>query len=133
MESIAMKLKSNVLSANLSKVFAYGTAGFRDKHEVLDGVCFRAGVCAALLSLDRTLSGIMITASHNHMCDNGLKLVDANGTILPKTWELRCGNLVNSQNFASDIEEFILDNGLNIDLVSERRVIVGYDTRDSSP
>lgn len=81
-------------------------------------MCFRSGVCAALLSLDKTLAGIMITASHNPACDNGVKLVDSNGSILPKFWEERCSELVNSKNFYEDIVDMIEHLGLNTDIAN---------------
>ena len=50
--------------------FSYGTAGFRYKMELLDGVMLRVGMAAALLPTDTANSttsqlGVMITASHN--------------------------------------------------------------------
>jgi len=68
---------------------SYGTAGFRSRHERLDGICARMGCLAALRSLQlRNLSiGIVVTASHNPIEDNGLKLVDADGGMLSRRWE----------------------------------------------
>lgn len=47
--------------------FAYGTAGFRTKADVLDKVCFRAGLLAAIRAKTsgKGLMGVMVTASHN--------------------------------------------------------------------
>jgi phosphoacetylglucosamine mutase len=68
---------------------SYGTAGFRSRHERLDGICARMGCLAALRSLQlRNLAiGVVITASHNPIEDNGLKLVDADGGMLSRKWE----------------------------------------------
>jgi phosphoacetylglucosamine mutase len=68
---------------------SYGTAGFRSRHERLDGICARMGCLAALRSLQlRNLSiGVVVTASHNPIEDNGLKLVDADGGMLSRRWE----------------------------------------------
>ena len=47
-----------------SSPFSYGTAGFRYKAELLEGVMLRVGMAAALLPTTQQL-GVMITASHN--------------------------------------------------------------------
>ena len=47
-----------------SSPFSYGTAGFRYKAELLEGVMLRVGMAAALLPTTEQL-GVMITASHN--------------------------------------------------------------------
>ena len=43
----------------------YGTAGFRTKGCDLERVCFRMGILIAIRSKLTTLSGLMVTASHN--------------------------------------------------------------------
>ena len=50
--------------------YAYGTAGFRSKSNVLDSVLFRVGLLAVFRSqkLDGKAVGVMITASHNPEC-----------------------------------------------------------------
>jgi hypothetical protein len=47
--------------------FSYGTAGFRYKADLLDGVMLRVGMAAALLPTAHASIqlGVMITASHN--------------------------------------------------------------------
>ena len=47
--------------------FTYGTAGIRTKANILDSVCFRMGLVAALRSksLGGKNVGVMVTASHN--------------------------------------------------------------------
>jgi hypothetical protein len=47
------------------KHFGYGTAGFRTLGSHLERVCFRVGILIALRAKLTTLSGVMITASHN--------------------------------------------------------------------
>lgn len=92
-------------------VFAYGTAGFRTKGELLDGVVYRMGCLAALRSKSKQgflqifiktylhsgkAIGVMITASHNPEEDNGLKLVDPDGEMLTANWEKYATEIANS-------------------------------------
>jgi len=39
--------------------------------------------------------GVMITASHNPECDNGVKLVDPAGEMLEASWEKHAAHLAN--------------------------------------
>jgi len=48
-----------------NKKFGYGTAGFRTAGAHLGRVCFRVGILVAMRAKMTTLSGVMITASHN--------------------------------------------------------------------
>lgn len=67
---------------------AYGTAGFRTHASHLDAALFRVGLLAALRALQTgQASGVMITASHNGIEDNGVKIVDADGGMLARSWE----------------------------------------------
>ncbi|CAE7507113.1 PGM3 [Symbiodinium sp. KB8] len=73
---------------------------------LLDAVCLRMGVLAALRAqVTGKAVGVMITASHNPVKDNGMKLVDADGGMLAAEWEEGSG----------------------------ASVVVGRDTRPSSP
>lgn len=69
-----------------SRMYLYGTAGFRMASCHMGPVAYRVGLLAAALSVHlyggRPL-GIMLTASHNHIDDNGVKLVDPAGGMLP--------------------------------------------------
>ena len=58
----------------------------------LDSALFRVGMLAALRSLQTGQAcGVMITASHNGIEDNGVKIVDADGGMLARSWEKVCG------------------------------------------
>lgn len=85
----------------LQEPFSYGTAGFRYKHEVLPPIIVRIAVFAALrsASLDGEPVGLMITASHNPECDNGIKLSDSNGGMLPLEWEEMATKFVNADRY----------------------------------
>ena len=55
----------------------YGTSGFRDHHKRILAIAERIGIAMARLSAREYKSyGIMITASHNHCDDNGVKIMD---------------------------------------------------------
>lgn len=69
-------------------VFQYGTAGFRDEASLLGSTCHRMGMLAVLRSkCEGKITGVMITASHNPVNDNGLKLIDSRGEMLIQSWE----------------------------------------------
>jgi len=66
----------------------YGTAGFRAHHSKLDAVFLRMGMLAAVRSVQTgALVGVMVTASHNPVEDNGLKMIDPDGGMLAQSWE----------------------------------------------
>jgi phosphoacetylglucosamine mutase len=67
---------------------AYGTAGFRADAALLDAVFLRMGLLAALRSAQtRAVIGVVVTASHNPVCDNGVKMIDPDGGMLARAWE----------------------------------------------
>ncbi|KAF9584634.1 Phosphoacetylglucosamine Mutase [Lunasporangiospora selenospora] len=114
--------------------FAYGTAGFRMKANLLDSVIFRAGIVATLRSkkLDGKVIGCMITASHNAAPDNGVKLVDPMGEMLEGSWEAHATTMSNcetNEQLAAYIHTMV--STLNIDLTKPARVVFGRDTRPS--
>lgn len=77
---------------------SYGTAGFRTRYDLpMDYIFFRMALLAVLrsLSVGCKCVGIVITASHNPECDNGIKLVDADGGMLAQSWEKYAELLVN--------------------------------------
>ena len=84
-----INLMENILSEDSriprpGKYISYGTAGFRTKATDLPLVFFRSGLVALLRASETENSiGIMVTASHNEIQDNGLKMVDYNGEMLP--------------------------------------------------
>ena len=81
----------------------YGTAGFRCDETAMDPIAFRCGFIAACVaafsskSRKRTqASGVVVTASHNHAKDNGVKLVDGEGNVLGERYERACEALCNA-------------------------------------
>ena len=81
--------------------FAYGTAGFRLPAELLDSTMFRCGAVAAIRSAATgAATGVVVTASHNPERDNGAKLVDFHGGMLPPRWEAMAEALANADGDA---------------------------------
>ena len=134
-------------SSSSSSCFSYGTAGFRARGDTLSVVAFRCGILSGLRSLSHSHShsidiadagevvatGLVLTASHNPVDDNGVKIVDADGGMLAMTWETHAERLVNANN-AEDFTEgvvAILQIIQTNDGRGKGRVFVARDTRPS--
>lgn len=90
---------------NTPKYFGYGTAGFRTLGSHLERVCFRVGILVALRARLTTLSGVMITASHNGKEDNGVKIIEADGSMLAQSWEPLAEELANTQDLRATLDK----------------------------
>ena len=67
---------------------SYGTAGFRANASLLDAVFLRMGMLASLRSAQTKMKiGVVVTASHNAIEDNGVKMIDPDGGMLTRSWE----------------------------------------------
>ena len=114
--------------------YQYGTAGFRMKADLLEGVAFRVGLLASLRSRkhEGQAIGVMITASHNPAVDNGVKIVDPMGEMLEQEWESLATNLVNSVTHEDMFENYLsIAKKYHINLKAPSKVIYGRDTRPS--
>lgn len=133
----------------LKYISLLGTAGFRYDADKLPFIVFRCAYVASLRARQLNCCiGMMITASHNPMSDNGVKLVDPSGDMLNKQWEVAklaefFRNSVIFQTYAMEIvnatdEEFpaavrALEKQISVSKTFSSRVTCGIDTRFSGP
>ncbi|KAJ3029236.1 UNVERIFIED_CONTAM: Phosphoacetylglucosamine Mutase [Siphonaria sp. JEL0065] len=115
--------------------FQYGTAGFRMDASLLDPVMFSVGVLAVLRSKfhrGKTI-GVMVTASHNPVKDNGVKAVEPLGEMLVQSWEGYATQLANATHDASALLAVVNDiiTKEEIDWSQPANVVVAKDTRPS--
>ncbi|KAF8085414.1 hypothetical protein N665_0667s0011 [Sinapis alba] len=133
---IASLLKSSDLFPIPQSIkLSYGTAGFRGDAKFLDSTVYRVGILSALRSLKLKSStiGLMITASHNKVSDNGIKVADPSGGMLSQEWEPFADQIANassSQKLVSLIKEFVGREEISIG-GGEGEVWLGRDTRPS--
>ena len=104
-------------------IYKYGTSGFRYKSKTLINISNKIGrYLAYLASREDKYIGIIITASHNPACDNGVKIINSNGFLLLEDEEKECTDFINNK-----LEDpLILENNIP-------KIIIGNDTRRSGP
>lgn len=133
-------LKKKELNINLVKpkeAAYYGTAGYRLNTADLNNVLCRASVIAYIRSstLAGKYIGLYITASHNPVEYNGIKIVDFNGNMLETSWEISGDELVNCEDkdFYPTINKIFRKNSncTNMEDSIHGNVIIGHDTRES--
>jgi len=135
-----MQFSSNLVNSleaykKAPKKLNYGTAGFRDKWNILHAILNRMGVLASMrsLSLNGSFVGLMITASHNEESDNGVKLVDPNGGMLDPKWEPYAEEIANANNsheILCCLTAIIEKESIGGSVLA--KVIIGRDTRPHS-
>uniref|UniRef100_A0A803LU76 Phosphoacetylglucosamine mutase n=1 Tax=Chenopodium quinoa TaxID=63459 RepID=A0A803LU76_CHEQI len=114
---------------------SYGTAGFRADATLLRSTMYRVGILAGLRSLKtQSLIGLMITASHNKVSDNGVKIADPNGGMLSQNWEPFADYIANAADplqLLQLIEEFVRKENISFDNARSAEILLGRDTRPS--
>ena len=77
--------------------YKYGTSGFRFHNKHILEIASKIGNAVSILSLKNKKNyGIMITASHNHFEDNGVKILNYEGHMISHDDETFIENYVNS-------------------------------------
>lgn len=133
-ETVAAEAGSTQHPRLHDKIIAYGTAGFRTKADDLDHVMYRMGLLAVLASQARQAAiGVMITASHNPEEDNGVKLIDKFGEMMPPEWENYATQLVNTTDKGITAVLKSIADAEKIDHSVPGNVFIARDTRVSSP
>lgn len=114
---------------------SYGTAGFRADASLLQSTVYRVGILAALRSLKtQSVIGLMITASHNKVSDNGVKIADPNGGMMSQSWEPFADALANAPDpsqLLALIDDFVTKECISFDGGHPAEILLGRDTRPS--
>ncbi|KAK1262066.1 Phosphoacetylglucosamine mutase [Acorus gramineus] len=117
------------------KKFLYGTAGFRGEASMLESTVFKAGIMAALRSLKTGLVvGLMITASHNPVSDNGVKIADPSGGMMTQDWEPFADALAlapDPDHLVELIVQFAKKENIPFGGTQSAEILLGRDTRPS--
>ncbi|CEF70380.1 Alpha-D-phosphohexomutase, C-terminal domain and Alpha-D-phosphohexomutase, alpha/beta/alpha domain I and Alpha-D-phosphohexomutase, alpha/beta/alpha domain II and Alpha-D-phosphohexomutase, alpha/beta/alpha I/II/III domain-containing protein [Strongyloides ratti] len=111
----------------------YGTAGFRGPASDLETIMIRVGVVASMLAREeKKIVGVMITASHNPIDDNGVKIVDSNGEMINQKWEHEAIRIVymKDDEFNGLVEKLTKDGKDND--YGKAGIMIGGDTRPST-
>ncbi|KAL0277413.1 UNVERIFIED_CONTAM: hypothetical protein PYX00_004704 [Menopon gallinae] len=132
---MAFNIDLKKAAKSCDKFLDYGTSGFRSRAEDLDHVLYRTGILSVLRSKKKNgeTIGLMITASHNPHCDNGVKLIDPDGEMMEQSWETLATTLINADNDSINETVKKIVESEKIDLNQKASIFIGQDTRSSSP
>ncbi|KAK6146419.1 hypothetical protein DH2020_020288 [Rehmannia glutinosa] len=115
--------------------FSYGTSGFRAEASLLESTVFRVGILAALRSIQTgSVIGLMITASHNEVSDNGIKVADPSGGMLTQQWEPFADAFANAPDphfLVQLLDDFVKKENITLEGAPAAKVLLGRDTRPS--
>ncbi|KAF9615665.1 hypothetical protein IFM89_025915 [Coptis chinensis] len=76
----------------------------------------------------------MITASHNQVSDNGIKIADPTGSMLSQDWEPfadAIANAIEPNDLIQLITEFVKKEDIPIGKIQSAKIYLGRDTRPS--
>lgn len=107
------------------KPLKYGTAGFRGRADTLERCAFRVGIFVAFRAKITGVCGVMITASHNGPEDNGVKIVEKDGSMLDPNWEEWAEFIVNSEDIKNTL--------LNLNELTIKGLPFGFDVFELNP
>lgn len=115
----------------------YGTAGIRDRSDRLHSAMVRIGMLASLQSIHSNGRpvGVVVTASHNTVEDNGAKVMDCRGEMLPLEWESFAERLVNAKEgdeMRMEMEKMVSTLSIDLSQLSNAKVFISGDTRPST-
>lgn len=136
-QSLLAELYPKSLDHKDSAHVTYGTAGFRGNATSIQHLFFKVGVISGLRSLQLSANvGVMVTASHNPIQDNGVKLVDPSGEMLEQSWEQLVENFCNiksPEQLLNELDLLCKKHNVNLNQGEKAiRVLLGMDTRPSS-
>ncbi|KAK2986891.1 hypothetical protein RJ640_007928 [Escallonia rubra] len=110
---------------------SYEMAGFRADASILRSTVFRVGILVALRSLKtQSVIGLMITASHNKVSDNGVKVADPSGRMLTQEWE-PFTDAPDPHHLLQLIVEFVNKENIPLEGTWRGEVLLARDTRPS--
>lgn len=88
-------------------------------------MAFRLGLLVAIRAKLTGLNGVMITASHNGPGDNGMKIVEKDGSMLAQSWEEWAEILINSHDIKASLQ--------NMNELYCKGLPIGFDIFDYQP
>uniref|UniRef100_A0AC35TNH1 Phosphoacetylglucosamine mutase n=1 Tax=Rhabditophanes sp. KR3021 TaxID=114890 RepID=A0AC35TNH1_9BILA len=113
------------------KKIPYGTSGCRDLAENIELVIKEIAMFTTYLSfIEKQAMGIMITASHNPIQDNGVKIIGPNGEMLDEENSSKLNLFINDPEERARMDE-MFSVGV-FDPPSHSQIFIGGDNRPST-